>query len=221
MGYEGRRRRILVADDHEENRQLVRQMLEPVGFDVEVASNGEEALAQADARAPDLVVMDLRMPGVNGFGAAEQMRTLPGLAGLPIVAASASSADLERAQADPSFALCLRKPFQAVELLDAIEHLLGLSWRYGDTAAEPPRDQPAGVPLHLPPARVLGELLELARLGKLVRIEQRALELERSDPAYAAFAQRVHGLARNFEEDKLIALLQRWLGTPHDAVGHG
>jgi signal transduction histidine kinase/CheY-like chemotaxis protein len=221
MGYEGRRRRILVADDHEENRQLVRQMLEPVGFDVEVASNGEEALAQADARAPDLVVMDLRMPGVNGFGAAEQMRTLPGLAGLPIVAASASSADLERAQADPSFALCLRKPFQAVELLDAIEHLLGLSWRYGDTAAEPVHDRPTGAPLQLPPAHVLGELLELARLGKLVRIEQRALELERSDPAYAAFAQRVHGLARNFEEDKLIALLQRWLGTPHDAVGHG
>jgi signal transduction histidine kinase/DNA-binding NarL/FixJ family response regulator len=221
LGYAGRRRRILVADDHEENQQLIRQMLEPVGFDVELASNGEEALARAGALAPDLVVMDLRMPGVNGFGAAEQIRTLPGLAGLPIIAASASSADLERAQADPSFALCLRKPFQAAELLDAIEHLLGLSWRYADVAAESVQEQATPSPLRLPPAPVLEELLDLARLGKLVRIEQRALELERSDPAYAAFSQRVHGLARNFEEDRLVALLQGWLRTPHDAVGHG
>jgi CheY-like chemotaxis protein len=187
LGYGGRRRRILVADDQEENRLLVRQMLEPVGFEVELASNGEEALAVASQRPPDLVVMDLRMPSLNGFGAAVQIRALPGQQGMPIIAASASSADLERAQADPSFALCLRKPFQAAELV--------------------------------PPATVLEELLDLARLGKLVRIEQRALELERSDPACATFAQRVYGLARRFEEDKLIALLQGCMGAQHDAVG--
>ncbi len=217
LGYGGRRRFILIADDHDENRQLLRQMLEPVGFDIEVASDGAEALAKAAARAPDLVVMDLRMPGVNGFGAAEQIRALPGLAGVPVVAASASSADLERAQADPSFALCLRKPFQAVELLDAIEHLLGLSWRYGEEGATG-GDDPAG-PLQLPPVAVLEELLDAARLGKLVRVEQRVLELERSDPGYAPFTRKVHALARGFEEERLIALLQGWLGTQRDVVG--
>ena len=217
LGYGGRRRLILIADDHDENRQLLRQMLEPVGFDVELASDGGEALARAAARGPDLVVMDLRMPGVNGFGAAEQIRALPGLAGVPVIAASASSADLERAQADPSFALCLRKPFQAVELLDAIEHLLGLSWRYGEEGATG-GDDPAG-PLQLPPVAVLEELLDAARLGKLVRVEQRVLELERSDPGYAAFTRKVHALARGFEEERLIALLQGWLGTQRDVVG--
>jgi signal transduction histidine kinase/DNA-binding NarL/FixJ family response regulator len=219
LGYGGRRRRILVADDQEENRLLVRQMLEPVGFEVELASNGEEALAVASQRPPDLVVMDLRMPSLNGFGAAVQIRALPGQQGMPIIAASASSADLERAQADPSFALCLRKPFQAAELLDAIEHLLGLSWRYADVAADHAQTESAAAPAQVPPATVLEELLDLARLGKLVRIEQRALELERSDPACATFAQRVYGLARRFEEDKLIALLQGCMGAQHDAVG--
>ena len=218
LGYGGRRRLILIADDHDENRQLLRQMLEPVGFDVELASDGGEALARAAARGPDLVVMDLRMPGVNGFGAAEQIRALPGLAGVPVIAASASSADLERAQADPSFALCLRKPFQAAELLDAIEHLLGLSWRYGEEGATGGGDDPAG-PLQLPPVAVLEELLDAARLGKLVRVEQRVLELERSDPGYAAFTRKVHALARGFEEERLIALLQGWLETRRDAVG--
>jgi CheY-like chemotaxis protein len=194
-------------------------MLEPVGFEVELASNGEEALAVASQRPPDLVVMDLRMPSLNGFGAAVQIRALPGQQGMPIIAASASSADLERAQADPSFALCLRKPFQAAELLDAIEHLLGLSWRYADVAADHAQTESAAAPAQVPPATVLEELLDLARLGKLVRIEQRALELERSDPACATFAQRVYGLARRFEEDKLIALLQGCMGAQHDAVG--
>jgi signal transduction histidine kinase/DNA-binding response OmpR family regulator len=221
LGYGGRRRCILVADDHDENRQLLRQMLEPVGLDVELASNGEEALAQAQAHAPDLVVMDLRMPGVNGFGAAAQIRALAGMERTPVIAASASGADLERAQADPSFAFCLRKPFQAAELLDAIEHLLGLSWRYAE--AQPGEEQRAAddAELEMPPHAVLEELLDLARLGKLVRIEQRAVEIERSDPRYARFSRRVHALARGFEEDRLIALLQRGLAVQHDAVGHG
>jgi signal transduction histidine kinase/DNA-binding NarL/FixJ family response regulator len=219
LGYGGRRRRILVADDHEENRQLLRQMLEPVGFDVALASNGEEAVAIAAAHGLDLAVMDLRMPGLNGFEAAARIRALEGRHGIPVIAASASSADLERAQADPSFALCLRKPFQAAELLDAIEHLLGLSWRYGDAEAASEGGVLAQTPEHLPPAAVIEELLDLTRLGKMVRVEQRALELERSDPRHAAFARRVHALARGFEEDQLVALLQRCAGAQQDAVG--
>jgi signal transduction histidine kinase/CheY-like chemotaxis protein len=221
LGYGGRRRRIVVADDHDENRQLLRQMLAPVGFDVALASDGEEAVAMARAQLPDLVVMDLRMPGVNGFGAAAQIRATPGLEHTPLIAASASSADLERAQGDPSFALCLRKPFQAAELLDAIEQLLGLSWRYADRDEGDDRPARQDAAMQMPPGPLLGELLELARLGKLVRIEQRALEIERSEPQYAAFARQVHALARGFEEDKLIALLQRGQAAQHDAVGHG
>jgi signal transduction histidine kinase/DNA-binding NarL/FixJ family response regulator len=217
LGYGGRRRLILVADDQPENRHLLQQMLEPLGFDVEVAGDGNEALRKAQARAPDLVVMDLRMPGVNGFGAAEQLRALPGLQRLPVIAASASSADLERAQADPSFALCLRKPFNAAELLDAFEHLLGLSWRYANAPAP---DVPGeGEPAPAPPAPVLAELLELARLGKLVRVEQRALELEHAHPRHAAFCRRVHQLARGFEEEQLIGFLQGALDATGDAVG--
>ena len=218
LGYQGPRRCILVADDQEENRRLLRQMLAPYGFDVIAAGDGHEALAMARERRPDLIVMDLRMPGMNGFDAAAAIRALPGMQGVSLVAASASSADLARAQADPqTFAVCLRKPFQTTDLLDAIERMLGLVWRYGepDTAVE---DADLGTQTVMPPPPVLDNLLELARLGKLVRVEQIALELERDDPRYGPFARHIYGLARRFDEDRLVALLQESLEARHDAL---
>jgi len=83
-----------------------------------------------------------------------------------------------------------------------------------DTGAEPP----AQAELMAPPAAVLEELLELARMGMLVRVEQMALELEKRDSRYLAFARRVYSLARNFEEEALVALLQRSLGVRSDAT---
>jgi hypothetical protein len=218
VGYQGPRRSILVVDDQEENRRLLRQMLAPYGFDVLAAGAGAEALNLARERRPDLIVMDLRMPGMNGFDAAAAIRALPGLQGVPLIAASASIVDLERAQSDPqTFAVCLRKPFQATDLLDAIERVLGLVWRYGDRDSAVEEVEASGATL-VPSPRVLENLLELARLGKLVRVEQIALELETSDSRYGPFARRVHSLARRFDEERLIAMLEESLEARHDAV---
>src|SRR5262249_7707134 len=135
-GYEGRRQSILVADDQEENRQLLRRMLETLGFEVALAGDGREAVAAASERQPDLVFMDLRMPGMNGFEAARAIRHTVGLERVPVVAASASGADLEHAEAEvDTFAACLRKPFQTSDLIDVIEQSLGLQWRYAEAQA--------------------------------------------------------------------------------------
>ena len=218
-GYEGGRRSILVADDQEENRQLLRRMLEALGFEVALAGDGREAVAAARERRPDLVFMDLRMPGMNGFEAARAIRRSPGLDRVPVVAASASSADLEHAEADvDTFAACLRKPFQTSDLIDVIEHSLGLRWRYAEAQAVAPGGKaPSPEQLVAPPRSVLETLLELARLGKLVRIEQLALELEQQE-SLRPFARRVHALARHLDEEQLVALLERCLGAQRDAV---
>jgi CheY-like chemotaxis protein len=218
VGYEGARRTILVADDQEENRQLLRRMLEPLGFVVTLASNGREAVAAARERRPDLVVMDLRMPQMDGFEAAHAIRQTSELETVPVMAASASTADLEQAEADSrTFVACMRKPFQSSELIDAIQRILALEWRYApaDEAhtrrADQPASQQADAPLVSPPRAVVEELLELARLGKFVRVEQIALDLERQD-ALRPFAQRLYGLARRLDEDELLALLEGCLG---------
>jgi CheY-like chemotaxis protein len=218
-GYEGGRRSILVADDQEENRQLLRRMLESLGFDVALAGDGREAVVAACERRPDLVFMDLRMPGMNGFEAAHAIRRTAGLERVPVVAASASSADLEHAEADvDTFAACLRKPFQTSDLIDVIERSLDLQWRYAEAQAPVPGGEARPHErLVAPPRSVLETLLELARLGKLVRVEQLALELEQEE-ALRPFARRVHGLARRLDEEELVALLKRCLGAQRDAV---
>jgi DNA-binding response OmpR family regulator len=167
-----------------------------------------------------LILMDLRMPDMDGFAAAAAIRELPGLERVPVVAASASSADLARARADPArFQVCLRKPFQIGELLDILQRLLNLEWRYDSESPHPVEEASAAVPMPAP--HVVEELLELARLGKLVRVEQLALELERREPALAPFARRVHALARAFDEERLIALLDSGMAGQRDAVvGH-
>lgn len=219
VGYEGERRCILVADDQEENRQLLRRMLEPLGFDVELAGDGHQAIARAREHKPDFILMDLRMPEMDGFEAARAIHQLPGLRSVPVVAASASSADLERAEAGPEdFGACLRKPFQAKDLLEVLGRTLKLTWRHAklETSSAVQVD-PHAAELVPPPQPVLEELLELARLGKLVRIEQRALELDQ-EYALRPFARRVYGLARGLDEERLIALLQDCLGARRDAV---
>ena len=229
LGYRGRRRCILVVDDQEENRLLLQRMLEPVGFDVVLAAGGPEAVAVARERRPDLVVMDLRMPKLSGFEAAQTIRQTAGLEHVVIVAASASSADLERAEGErETFAACLRKPFLITDLLGTIERLLGLTWRYasqdGAATADRPWAERAGeedgqdAELVAPPRALLEELLELARLGMLVRVEQIALEMGQRDERYRGFGRRVYALARSFDEERLIALLQGCLGAQRDAV---
>jgi len=223
VGYQGTSRRIMVADDQEENRQLLQQLLEPLGFEVVAAASGQAAVAAARQRHPALIVMDLRMPEMSGFQAAHSIRQSPELAKVPIVAASASTADLERAEADSlTFAACLRKPFESMELLDIIGRLLDLTWRYEETETHgmaQVREQ-TDEQLVAPSGATLDELLELARLGKLVRVEQIALELERGEAQYRAFGRRLYALARDLDEERLILLLQDCAETHRDVAPH-
>ncbi len=223
VGYVGARKSILVVDDQEENRRLLQQLLEPLGFEVNLAADATEAINAARARHPDLIVMDLRMPGMDGVEAAHAIRQMPGLEKVFFLAASASNADLERAEADTAtFGACLRKPFRIRDLLDAIQRPLALTWRYAGAAESSAGDHVQAHPAEciVPERETLEELLDLARLGKLVRVQQIARELEQRDARHGAFAHRLYLLARGFEEEQLIAYINDSLEACSDDVSH-
>jgi CheY-like chemotaxis protein len=104
-------KRVLVADDKESSRELVRTVLEHAGCTVEEAADGREALAKITADPPNLVVLDLHMPGLDGFSVMELLRQDARYTSLPVVAltASAMQGDRERALA-AGFVEYMNKP---------------------------------------------------------------------------------------------------------------
>src|SRR5690606_12342224 len=90
IGYDGPRRRVLAVDDVEANRLLFRDLLEPLGFDVTLAASAQEAIALLDPVPPDLLLLDLRLPVMDGFALARMLRANPRFQDMRILAASAS-----------------------------------------------------------------------------------------------------------------------------------
>jgi CheY-like chemotaxis protein len=115
---------ILIVDDYADNRELLRLMLEGVGYQVSEAEDGHTGLEMAYAGMPDLILVDLSMPKLDGWGVLRELRARERTRRLPCVAVTAH-ADLERARAlTQGFDAYLAKPFQRAELLETVERLL-------------------------------------------------------------------------------------------------
>jgi CheY-like chemotaxis protein len=119
-------KKILVADDKASSRELVRTVLEHSGYFVIEAADGAEALEKAREAQPELILLDLQMPHLDGFGVVEKLRTESRFAAVPIVAltASAMQGDREKALA-AGFSGYITKPIRLTLLRGEVERLLG------------------------------------------------------------------------------------------------
>lgn len=117
---------ILIVDDSEDMRTLLGQVLEGEGYTLFYAEDGEKALSQAVTHHPDLMLMDMSLPGISGWDAVKQLRIMPDFQHTPIIAVTAyvTKADEEHARAVGCNAH-LGKPFDIMQVLDTIESLLG------------------------------------------------------------------------------------------------
>ena len=87
---------ILVVEDNERNLKLLRDVLEYAGYDVRVARTAEAGITSAVSEPPDLVLMDLQLPGIDGMEALRQLRESPRTAGIPVVAVTAQAMKQDR-----------------------------------------------------------------------------------------------------------------------------
>ena len=129
LGYKGRARKLLVVDDKRENRSLLSNILEPIGFEVVTAENGEQMLNILGKELPDLICLDLFMPVKTGFTSAKQLRQIPEFSNIPVIVISATSITPEMRKYLKCDAF-LNKPFDEDELLDLLQHYLHLEWVY-------------------------------------------------------------------------------------------
>ncbi|MFQ5625336.1 MAG: ATP-binding protein, partial [Methyloligellaceae bacterium] len=216
-GYHGARKRILVVDDKSENRLVLLGMLTPLGFEVDLATDGEAALVSVREFQPDLILMDLVMPGMSGFEAVEQIRQMPAAAArqTPIVAVSASVLDMDQARSQQiGCDAFLPKPIVTGELLALIGDLLSLEWVLESSAAALSVDEAemtvVATALLPPPGEQLEVLHELALYGSMERIQQQADQIEALDPKYGPFARQLRKLAAEFEDEKILALVEQF-----------
>lgn len=115
---------ILIADDHDDNRELLQILLLGAGYEVREARNGQECLNLARDKAPDLIIMDLSMPILDGWGVFEELKADDQTRGIPCMAVTAH-AELDRNEAlDIGFIAYVSKPFSADNLLQTVASAL-------------------------------------------------------------------------------------------------
>jgi two-component system cell cycle response regulator DivK len=117
--------RILVIEDHEENRRILRDLLGHAGYEMLEAVTGEEGVAAAERERPDLILMDIQLPGLDGYEVTRRIKAQPALRGIPIIAVTsyALSGDEQKAR-DAGCDAYVTKPFSPRALLARIrEHL--------------------------------------------------------------------------------------------------
>ncbi len=176
-GYAGPTRTIMVVDDNAEHRDLVRDILEPMGFNVLMAGDGATCLALSRDLAPDLYLLDISMPGMNGWELARAIRA-QGLNEPRIVILSANLGEMHPpAVEEQPYNDTIAKPFDLRQLVEKIGAQLGLEWldeapvAAAATSASSTSDAPTLAPADMT------DLLQFARIGYRRGIEQRLAKL--------------------------------------------
>ncbi len=210
IGYKGRPRTILVVDDKEVNRRVLQEFLEPLGFTVITAENGQEEIDQAKALGPDLILSDLVMPVKTGFEAIAEIRQVPELEAVPVIAISASMLEIHQDRGKLSeFDGFLPKPVDEQHLLKIIEQLLELEWVY-QYAHEEEVEENEGV-MRVPSSELLESLYEMIMVGDIWGLQEKVQKLKEIDRRYSQFAQQVEVMVQNIDEQGLINLFEQYL----------
>jgi signal transduction histidine kinase/purine-cytosine permease-like protein/FixJ family two-component response regulator len=216
-GYSGERRRVLVVDNEEADRELLSRWLAPLGFEVMLATSGVDALALLDGLqpgvpgAPHAIFMDLAMPGIDGWETVRRLRARGwGSVPLAIVSANAFDKGLDNDLGHKPQDFFV-KPVRRDDLLHWLGQRLWLAW----VSEAVPHRPVASLPIAAPASRAeLEPLLELVRLGYYKGIVQWLDDWVQRRPEQAAFAQSLRTLAREFRFDTIEQQLLQGHAAP-------
>jgi signal transduction histidine kinase/CheY-like chemotaxis protein len=210
--------RILIVDDKSLNRQLLVQLLNPFGFELKEASNGREAVNIWNEWEPHLIWMDMRMPVMDGYTAAQQIKATTKGQATAIIALTASVLEEERAIV--LSAGCddfMRKPFREQEIFTAMNKHIGVRYIY-----EEPIDKAAQVlskteikdvlvpeALAALPSELLANLVSSAKSSDIIAVDRLIQEIKAID---VAIAEALTTLANEFEYGKIASLIEVAIG---------
>ncbi len=213
-GYSGARKRLLVVDDQISQRVIIDEMLSPLGFDIVEADSGEACLAAVTKHRPDLLLMDISMPGMDGWEVCRRLRE-DGHHELPIIIISANVFDTTARQNERMY--CndfIAKPFMLDDLLSKLRAHLGIEW----LPATPLAPSATHIVKLIPPRSVLRKLVELGDIGFVKGIVNELDMLEKRNSLYTPFCNELRSLVECFRLPDYGNRLKEWMYDDTDHV---
>jgi CheY-like chemotaxis protein/anti-sigma regulatory factor (Ser/Thr protein kinase) len=209
-GYKGARRRVLVIDDDPVHVQLMRSLLQPLGFEIEAVGNGAEAVAAAMRFVPDLVTVDLSLPDMTGWEVARLLRTVPELNALRLLVVSANAHEYLPGSEQSLHDGFLMKPVDLGLLLTTLRAQLHLEWTYGEDISM------GHGPVEVAPellgriGRHLEDLWQLGQIGHVRGIQARLREFESAEPSAMAIAKSLRTMVERFDMKSYMTTIRGW-----------
>ena len=217
-GYIGAPKSVLIVDDVVANRAMLSDLLGGLGFVVSEATDGLEAVSQVQLSAPDIVLMDIRMPVMDGLEATCRIRANDKLRQMPIIAISASaSGEDERDALDAGVNAFMTKPIDEAELLGHFRRILGLTWQIEQPHVS--NDQSRTATFVAPPPDEMQILHQLALQGNMRELRRQAEHVAMLDERYRPFAERLEKLAKEYQSKAIMDLVKKHLEYTHHDIG--
>lgn len=216
VGIQDKTPQLLIVDDDANHRLLLTNLLREIGCQTLEANDGNDGLKLAIKHRPNLILLDLNMPNMNGFELMVQLQSNPITQAIPIIVSSASAFETDRDRSLQGGAQTfLPKPFQVDELLNTIRTLLGVEWVYTESTQKtvvPPQQTSANAWV-LPAQDMLKQLYHLAMMGDIPAIEKILKTLMEQDPQLAPFVTELNKLTVSFQTKKIRQFLADFVKT--------
>ncbi|MEH2024388.1 CHASE2 domain-containing protein [Nostoc sp.] len=214
-GIQGSAPQILIVDDDRNHCSMLTSLLQEIGCRTLEASDGKHGLQMAIEHNPDVILLDLAMPNMDGFELMVHLQANPQTRSIPIIVSSASVFESNRQRSLEAGATAfLPKPLQIDELFNRLRSLLGVEWIYAESSSSPPKgEQITASEWILPSQDVLQQLYHLAMMGDISAIEGILAELVEQNSQLAPFAAELSKLTANFQTGKIRKLLKSFVTT--------
>lgn len=195
--------KVLIVDDRFDSRIILTRILMSLGFKVLEANNGEQALIKANEFNPDVIIMDMKMPIMDGLESTRQLRKQTKFENIPIIIMSANVfEDQQQAALDSGCNAFVEKPININNFLALLGKLCSLEWIYQTS------ETTESVPMEYPAAAEIEALYNLAKSGKIKAIIDKSESLSADDSKLETFSKKVTQLAKEFKLQELKEFLE-------------
>ncbi len=206
-GYDGPRQTVLVVDDDGVHRDLVRELLEPLGFNVMAAASGAACLALVAERPPNLILLDISMPDMDGWAVARQLRQMPRERPAIIMLSAIAMEEERAAEPDRFFDDYMIKPIDLRQMLEKFHTLLDIEWTTRDEIATQPSAPAPPAPAKSLAPDAIDALIQLGQIGHFRGISATLDEIEAGSPECAASVAELRAIANSFNLSRFLTVL--------------